>query len=1211
MNVKLLGCLVSIISFAFFFFGHPSVTHASHSTPYQVPSSVRNGWSHIYGSKQYSTTSGKKIIYDVYKDKFTNGGYAIVNKDFGKGTQPYLTFQGWSILFGYHNEYSYNNETYIVARKITGDSGVGTTKVYSTLKKNLNATTDLEYNNRGGGLYNPCSNSQYNKDNQKGCNMYYEDVGFNAYIPMKDLFPNRYEKASWKFYIVKDVSGHMVYTDLKVPFTFSDKSYDSGKVDLSSGVNADQLRMIGTHVTRRSYPDEPVSYVGHRYFATGVNYTMNVTNDKVSTAVWYGVKVGGSTRYAASPYWDFGGEPVNLTYYPPPKHIKDEVWTRYRNGNDYWAKPYDQVYIRFTQYDETGNKYQYLRLYGSGIDVKSLHKFGASSTYNDQFVTSSHVKINSAYRDETNPYGRVKWGVIPKVNGDSYNIEYYYEDNKYDHIGYVDTGKNLRVDGVAPTLYSDHVWGYRYQHGNDYWVRPNDQVQIRFTQHDGGSGNMYQYLRLVGSGVDVRSQHKFDESSHYNNRFITSSHVSITSADRQENTSYGRVLWTVDPKKSGDSYNIEYYLEDHVTNYRGYGDTGKNLRVDGVAPSISFSPNSSSWRKSNLGVGVKVSDSLSGVYRFRYQVQHGSTWGSYSGWIYGTSKSITLSQNGRNRIHVEAEDHVGNIKNQYSGYYYLDKTAPTVTFSPNSHSWTNSNINVAMKVRDTYSGVKRFRYQIQHGSTWGSYSGWIYGTSKSITLSQEGRSRIRVQVYDNAGNSYLSYSGYYYIDKTAPNLVSDGVTNYRYQNGNDYWVRPNDQVYVWMRQYDGLSGNRYQYLRLYGSGVDTRSQHDFTASASFNNRFMTSSHVTINSAQRQENTAYGKVNWGVVPKVSGDIYNIEYYFRDRAGNSRGYGDTGKNLRVDGVAPNVSINPNSQGWTDPNLKVSVNVSDSLSGVKRFRYQVQHGSTWGSYSGWIYGTSKTITLNQLGRNRVHVEAEDNVGNIRNQYSGYYYIDTAPIAKFHFNPSTVYEGDNLKVVNDSTDPDGNSMTAYWTITAPNGQVTHQSTWDAQINHLLSGQYQVTLNVTDSYGRTDSTSQSILAYPLTIKGYVTHTTKWQHIHQSKGDKPDIFYSGEEFDLKAIVTNHPVNNVEVNFSGVQIDGSTLSLSTNLLASSFPQFVGSIYDSSMSDPDTLLQDGTVYFLFTVHYANGVTKSDLVPVKISGNTYNAFYFHRTS
>ena len=985
---------------------------------------------------------------------------------------------------GYHSEYSSNNDTYIVARKFAGDSGVGATKIYKTQHINIDATKDLEYNYTGGSLYNPCSNSQYNKDNQYDCNMYYENVGFNAYIPLNELYPNKYEKTSWRLYIVKEVSGHLVYTELRLPFSFNPRNFNSGKISLSSGVNPNQLTMIGTDVLREDYAGQTATQTNaelgaDRYFTEYQTYTEKKDDENHSTSIWFGVYSPKDKKVKGAPsvYWLFGGTQAKLTYYPPPKHIKAEVWSRYHNGNDYWAKPGDTVYMRMTDYSETGNNQSDLRLSGSGVDVRSSHHFDSSSHYNHQYQTNSHVTILTAYRDKSNPYGRVKWGVVPHVSGDSYNIEYLYNDVKGNHLG--------------------------------------------------------------------------------------------------------------------------------------YNDTGKNLRVDGVAPSVSISPYSSGWRNSNLKVGVKVSDSLSGVYRFRYQIQHGSSWGSYSGWIYGTSQTLTLNHQGRNRIHVEAEDHVGNIKNQYSGYYYLDPISPTVTFSPNSHSWTQSNLNLAIHVSDSLSGVKRFRYQTKNGSSWTSYSGWIYGTGKTLILNKQGKNQIHVQAEDQAGNYHDAYSGYYYIDKVAPNLVSDGVTNFRYHHGNDYWVRPNDQLFIWMRQYDGLSGNRYQYLRLYGSGVDARSQHDFSSSSTFNNYWDKSSHVTINSARRQENSAYGKVNWGVVPKVSGDFYNIDYYFTDRAGNSRGYGDTGKNLRVDGVAPTVSMSPNSHSWTNPNLSVDVKVSDSLSGVKRFRYQVQHGSSWGSYSGWVYGTQKTITLNQLGKNRIHVEAEDNVGNIRYQYSGYYYIDAAPIAKFHFNPSDPYEGDPLKIVNDSTDPDGNQMTADWSITAPGGKITHQSSWDAQIKHTKAGTYKVDLKVSDPYGRSSTASKTIMVHVLSIQGTVQHTPQWKKLHNTAGDPPEAFYSGETFLLSAQVTNHPIQSVQVEFIGDQINGNQIDLTKDLTADPFPTYVGQLYDPRFSDPQQLLSKGTDYFQFTATWQNGTVKSCLVPVQIIGNVYQVFLYHRTS
>jgi hypothetical protein len=64
------------------------------SNPYQVDWSVTSGWSSTYGAKYNDMRTGNTVVHDVYSNKYTNGGYSIVYKDFGKGYQPYLNFQG-------------------------------------------------------------------------------------------------------------------------------------------------------------------------------------------------------------------------------------------------------------------------------------------------------------------------------------------------------------------------------------------------------------------------------------------------------------------------------------------------------------------------------------------------------------------------------------------------------------------------------------------------------------------------------------------------------------------------------------------------------------------------------------------------------------------------------------------------------------------------------------------------------------------------------------------------------------------------------------------------------------------------------------------------------------------------------------------------------------------------------------------------------------
>ena len=260
------------------------------------------------------------------------------------------------------------------------------------------------------------------------------------------------------------------------------------------------------------------------------------------------------------------------------------------------------------------------------------------------------------------------------------------------------------------------------------------------------------------------------------------------------------------------------------------------------------------------------SDTASGVSTWKYRVYQNGAWGGWSSNISGASaRSVTISAAGTNRIHAQVVDKCGNSADVYSGYYYIDKTAPSGEFSPNSASWRNSNLSVSFNPSDSGgSGVYRWRYRTStnNGSSYGGWSSYINGdTTSSITLSSQGSNRIQVQVYDNAGNSNTLTSGTYYIDKTAP--------------------------------------------------------------------------------------------------------------------------TG------------TISPSSRGWGNSNISISYTPSDSGgSGFYRWRYRIETNGTWGSWTGWNWSGASSFTLSSNGRYRVQVQGKDNAGNTNTVTSGYYHIDkTAP--------------------------------------------------------------------------------------------------------------------------------------------------------------------------------------------------------------------------
>lgn len=300
------------------------------ASPYDVPSSVRGGWSKNFGSNDFEMETGKRIAYDVYNEKYINGGFRITSRDFGKGSLQYLNFTGWAVLFGYKRHTTSNNETYIVAKKVAGKNNIGSTKVYRADSfGNLSATEDLEYNNQGAGVWNECSASATKKNNLS-CNMRYDNVGFSSYLPIKELFPDSNEEAEWALFIVKKVDNWIVYTTLKTPFSFSNKNWNKGHLSLRSGGDANLLRTEDYPVIRRTYPRQPANTIGAYYFTKNRLYPL-IDQEETQTTIWYGLKSpedGNSKRWANSVYFGTAGTQARIKYTPteppPPPPTKPE-----------------------------------------------------------------------------------------------------------------------------------------------------------------------------------------------------------------------------------------------------------------------------------------------------------------------------------------------------------------------------------------------------------------------------------------------------------------------------------------------------------------------------------------------------------------------------------------------------------------------------------------------------------------------------------------------------------------------------------------------------------------------------------------------------------------------------------------------------------------------------------------------------------------------
>ncbi|UAL49883.1 hypothetical protein K7887_22460 (plasmid) [Sutcliffiella horikoshii] len=1081
--------LAGLIIFAIGLTSNEEVAFAA-SSPYDVPSSVRNGWDDRPGGKTFNMTTGRKLVYDVYSNKYINGGFQVVNRNFsqGHGNQPYLNFRGWAVLFGHKRHTSSNHDTYIVAQK----TGSSETKIYSTIPINLSATKELEYNSQGPtGLYNECSSNATNKDNIE-CNMQYNNVGFDAYIPLNELFQNNRDNVSWRLYIVKKVDSQIVYSQLILPFEFSDRSFNTGKIDLTSGINASNLIMNDYPVIRRTQAKQ-TGVSGHDlgYFQENRTYK-RIDANETGTSVWYGVQSphdNNNKRWANTAYWTFGGDQAVIKFTPEdtnPEHKEHAITNhRYKNGNDYWAQPNDKVNIRLRGFDNDSLLERTSMTLSGSATARVRHSYNNGNNNFDYYTQTSSIDAFSGqrtYESSTQKTREATFQVAGKTHAHSYDISAWHQNNVGNNTGWVTTNLKLRIDGVAPTHTSNSVLNARYVNGSDYWVQPNDTLSVRLRQNDPHSGNRLQYLRLYGNGQDVRSLHTFHGSTTYNEKTWTGDHVSIDSALREENTAHGRVLWDVTPKTHGHSYDVRYYFEDNARNTSGaYTSTGKNIRVDGVAPLLvsetitnhRYKNGNDYWIRPNdtVQVSIRGRDLDSGLKDTRLSTGNGSdrnisvhSWNGTATNISHTHNSDNFTVSSPNRTYSSGNirevtfdvkgntnrasheirhrfaDNVDNISagdthgwSVAQKYLKVDGDAPTATFT------NTQNTTIRINTSDIGSGVKSLRYRTSNnnGQNYTSWTSWVNQTNTDIVLSNHGEHRIQVEIQDNVGN----------IGSSTSNM-------FKFNN-------PPKADFVWS------PANVYNNTTVLFDNRSTDPEGD----------------ILTNQWSYQEPNSTTWVNFSTVKDPS-RIFNIKGTWKVRLTVNDGeFSDSvTKNLIVQNRAPvaNFTYSPttiyNNTNITFTNSSTDAD-SDTLS--YQWAYQEPQSNSWVDFS---TSTNPTRILNKQGEWKVRVTASDGTAShaatktitVRNRN---------PIGGFNFDKPDYLTTDAIKITSTASDPDGDNLTHLYEVTSPNNQKTTYNTANPTITDLIRGTYTVKQTVTDPFGGGVTVTKNVVVNEINLK--------------------------------------------------------------------------------------------------------------------------------
>lgn len=703
----------------------------------------------------------------------------------------------------------------------------------------------------------------------------------------------------------------------------------------------------------------------------------------------------------------------------------------YKSGNNYWVKKGNSVKAKVHgSQNFNGTKWRwkdyvrrnYINMVGHGKQIKGQMEYTGSysntTTHSDITISGSGASRQNNNRDLYTTFN-----VKGNKHATTYEFKTYARSANGKSDGYDGTGKYLKVDGEKPTDHGAKVTEARYVNGNDHWIRPGESVVVNVAGYDKHSRLKNSNIRIYSSGHDNRARHSWPDKG------LTEYHRNGTYTDitggkvvRWGWTSYYDFTVRANTNSGNRTYNIDTYHKDNVGYIDGWNKSDQRIRTDATAPTISASPGTRGWDNSNMTVSLNHSDGQSGIktkqYKWSKSRSTPSSWDTYSG-------SVTQSSNGTWYLHARAVDNVGRVTTERFGPYRIDKTAPTGSISQSPTSWTKGNVTLSISASDT--GGSSFDYmKLPNGVT---------ASSSSATYQVTSNGTYSFTLYDMAGNSRTVSHTVTNIDKTAPTDPKATIFGARYVNGNDHWIRPGDDVRIYVEGYDDESLMRNTNLRLYGDGNDNRAEYRWYARPTDVREYQTTGGYTSiydgSEYYWDRSTVY---DFGVRANTNAGnrLFNVYTYHRDNADNNTGWVDSGLNLRTDATAPTISANTSSRGWGKGNVSVTLTHNDGQSGIKTKQYKWSTSkstpSSWSTYSSSLTQTNQGIWY-------LHARAVDNVDRVTTKRFGPYKIDkTAPSGSIAKSPSSWTNG-NVTLMLSTSDSGGSG---YYRTKLPNGSYT-----------------------------------------------------------------------------------------------------------------------------------------------------------------------------
>jgi len=328
-------------------------------------------------------------------------------------------------------------------------------------------------------------------------------------------------------------------------------------------------------------------------------------------------------------------------------------------------------------------------------------------------------------------------------------------------------------------------------------------------------------------------------------------------------------------------------------------------------------------------------------------------------------------------------------------------------------------------------------------------------TTHGVTHTMQGYLR------DNMDNAY----GYFDLGKTigcdgnAPSLSSWNLTGYTYDDGTTYWGQPNDTMTFTHKGYDADSGAWRGYIRLQRTDNSDEEIASYEHSSGYNADSREDGNIDVTTARENSYDGhYMEVEFDFTLGSSDMVYDLGWYWYDACYNGSGYTETGRKVGIDGTAPNISVDTSSRGWDNTDVNVTINASDTNSGLSTLKYAWSTSTT--TPSSWTTINSGTsVGQSSEGQWYLHVQATDNVGNTNTTYYGTYNIDkTAPTISFLYT-SRDWGNTGFDFGSDHSDNLSGVATAKWQLTQSTSKPTswREDTSPSQTGTVNSDDYSI----------------------------------------------------------------------------------------------------------------------------------------------------------